>query len=80
MGDLALQFSLQQRAPRWTLWVLDLHRRAGRPLSSAAVETLHAVADLEGVRAALREYMKAREEGGAGDESLARLKRLAGGQ
>jgi hypothetical protein len=78
VGDLALQFSLQQRTPRWTLWVLDLHRRAGRPLAPAAVETLHAVADLEGVPAAIAEYVKAREESGAGDEALPRIKRLAG--
>jgi len=79
VGDLALQFSLQQRTPRWTLWVLDLHRRAGRPLAPAAVETLHAVADLEGVPAAIAEYVKAREDSGAGDEALPRIKRLIGG-
>ncbi|MFO0604350.1 MAG: FHA domain-containing protein [Polyangiales bacterium] len=79
VGDLALQYSLQQRAPRWTLWVLDLHRRAGRALAPSAVEALHAVADLEGVRPAIGEYARARREAGAPDESLARLERLAGG-
>jgi hypothetical protein len=79
VSDLALQFSLQQRTPQWTLWVLDLHRRAGRPLTPSLIEALHAVADLPGVRAALTEYIRSRNDAGTRDEHLPRLERLAGG-
>lgn len=79
VGDLALQHSLQQRSERWTLWVLDVHRRAGRDLGPSAVEALGAVADLDGVRAAIGEHVRARREAGASADALGRLERLAGG-
>lgn len=75
-ADLALQFSLQQRDPRWALWVLDAHRRSSRPLSSSTVDGIYAVLDLEPVPAAVTEYLEACRANGALDEQALRLARL----
>lgn len=75
-ADLALQFSLQQRDPRWSLWVLDAHRRSTRALSSSTVDGLYAVLDLEGVPAAVAEYLEACRAVGPLDEQGLRLARL----
>ncbi len=77
-ADLALQFSLQQRDPRWALWVLDAHRRSSRSLAPSTVDGLYAVVDLEGVRAATVEYLDACREASALDEQGLRLQRLLG--
>jgi FHA domain len=75
-ADLALQFSLQQRDPRWSLWVLDAHRRSSRPLAASTVDGLYAVFDLEAVPAAVAEYLEACRASGALEEQGMRLARL----
>jgi hypothetical protein len=75
-ADLGLQHGLQQRDPRWALWVIDAHRRAGRALASTTVEGLYAVLDLDGVQTSAGEYIDALRGAGPLDEQTLRLQRL----
>lgn len=75
-ADLAVQYSLQQKDPRWVLWVLDVYRRSGRPLAPSTLGALRPVVDLDGVRAALGEYLAACRAGEMERDYLERLQRL----
>ncbi len=74
-SDLAIQYSLQVRDPRWALWVLDVHRRGRRALAPSTVDGLLAVYDLEGIAQAAREYLDVARDASLLDEHARRLQR-----
>jgi Inner membrane component of T3SS, cytoplasmic domain len=77
VSELALQYSLQRTDPRWTLWVLDVHRRSLRPPSAPIVDALFALVDLEGVPTAIKEYLEVCKGSGIFDDQCTRLARVS---